>query len=647
MKNFVLITCNLVFIYLIAFGCTALASDTTFYRTEATLVKFSPAEVRYGSATILEDNRLINYYGDYRIVKKHRITYIKTQEGLSDNNKVVAYVPPQGRIVQIKARSISPTGEVVELNQDNIKEMEGYEGRGNLKLFAIEGAQVGGQIEYTYSVRSPMYDSGKELLSMDYRTNHACILLRFDNRLEFDSRSFNWTTHKTKKNTEHKYIYKDILPIAKEEYATPRANRVSVEYKLIKSTYYTAPFYNYSTVLKKFNQDFFVFTTKEQNKIKAALKGYIGKRDGSEEAIRALAVFLKKKFQYKEDYSKSAYSEMLLVLKSGIGNDQGLIKLYCAALTHLGVKYQVHVTANKYDNRLDQEYCSRSSLNEFVIYFPQYDTYLYPASPLAHYGIAPSWVVGNTALVVKKNASIPNFKEVSSRPPAENKTHVAMQVAMDLAANNATFNLKVTGTGQQARIYNRAIYYADTEDKIKKNLEGYVTWRYPNGEILDISRIDAEKWGDIGACEDYACARAYTAKVKSNSFYEKAGNNLLLQVGSLIGPQTEMYSEIDRVQPLTTAHNKSYAYEIRIKIPEGYSYEGAKNVALNYECLDDENERIAAFTSSVKVEDNTVIIDIYEFYARVNVDKKYYEDYRQVVNSAADFNKGVVLLKKS
>lgn len=630
------------------FGLTNLnySSDTTFWRTTGSLVTFTEDEVKYGDATIFEDNRLIEYKKYNREITKHRIIYIKTQEGLSDNNKIVIHIPEEGSLLELKARSISADGKVVELNKDNIKEMKNYYQGGNLKMFAIEGAEVGGQIEYSYTVRTPLYDSGKEILSMDYVTHHALIMVGCYSKFRIGSKSFNWDCEEDVSTNLHIYEYKDIMPIAQEKYATPYANRVSVEHKLKGSVYGQTTFSNYRKVVAKKQVEFYTFEPKEINKAKKALKSFNKEAYSGEELIKKVTVFLKKKYLYKEDFSKAEYENTLAVMKSGVGNDRGIIKLYCVILKYLDIEYEVLISANKYYNLLDPKYCSRHSLTEYLIYFPKYDSYLYPAHQIMQYNLIPSWLIGNKALVVTEFNRSPKFVVIPDRDPEFNGTDLVIDVAIDLDDNSSVFSIKSFGTGLVSLSLNSAIYYSESEEEKEKELENFISWRYPESEILEAALVDPEVWGDIGACDDFKCKREYTAKVKSTSFYDVAGDKLLLKVGTLLGPQSELYSELERVQPITNSYNKSYRFNISIPIPDGYKYGGAQNADINNDFTDADGNKIAGFSSTVKIEDNVIKIGIYEFYAKVSIDKEYYEQFRKIINSAADFNKAIILLEK-
>lgn len=632
---------------------TIFDKDTVFYRENPIFITLNDEDTKDGSAVIIEDNRYINYKYPlsntaWRIVTRHSIVYIKTSEGLDDNNKIFIQLPKEGTITFLKARSISPSGKIIELDKSNIKEMKDYDGGGNLKVFAIEGAEIGGQIEYSYTVKTPQYDSGKEMFSKEYKTLRASVLIKYVKGIyALDSKALNsdYIIESEKIDGNISYTFKNILPISKEENSTPEANRTFVEYKMINTPFrYDFSYTNYKTVIRqlKFN---FLTTTVTGSTVKKILKSFTGISENEEETIRNLNAYVKRNFHYKNEYLNS-YENLATIGKTKVANDLGMTKLFCRLLSELNIEYEVLVTSDKNESWLDTNYCSRYSLDQYALYFPQYDSYLYPSSTYMQYGLLPWWIIGNQALVISKDNDEPNFKEIPSLVADSNCTNLKINVNMDLSDNSTIYSIDQFGLGYVAATYNSSIYFSETEQEKEQELEDIVNWRYPNDEILEVKMIDSVKWGDISYCHDFACKRELKASVKSTSFYERAGDKLLLKVGSLIGPQNELYSEIKRIQPITTHYNKSYVFEINIPIPEGYSYGGDQNGKISNLFQDDKGENIASFDSTIDIIDNTIVIKIYEYYAKVNIDKKYYEDYRRVINSAADFNKSIILLIK-
>ena len=72
---------------------------------------------------------------------------------------------------------------------------------------------------------------------------------------------------------------------------------------------------------------------------------------------------------------------------------------------------------------------------------------------------------------------------------------------------------------------------------------------------------------------------------------------------------------------------------------------GQQNTDIDKSFVKD-GKTIAQFKSEISVEDQTINITIDELYDQVIIDKEYYEDFKKVINAAAEFNTAVVLLEK-
>ena len=58
-------------------------------------------------------------------------------------------------VINLKARAINKNGKIIEFDDSNKKEVENYENYGPFTIFALEGIEVGSEIEYTYSIKEP------------------------------------------------------------------------------------------------------------------------------------------------------------------------------------------------------------------------------------------------------------------------------------------------------------------------------------------------------------------------------------------------------------------------------------------------------------------------------------------------------------
>ncbi len=131
----------------------------------------------------------------------------------------------------------------------------------------------------------------------------------------------------------------------------------------------------------------------------------------------------------------------------------------------------------------------------------------------------------------------------------------------------------------------------------------------------------------------------------TNHFLEKAGNRILLKVGDLIGPQSELYSEEKRQTSIENANNRGYERIIRIYIPKGYQVGNLEAIAKREEYKDGKNIPFS-FVSSYTQQGDVLTVKIDEYYKELYAPLDRYEDFRKVINAAADFNKVTLVLTK-
>jgi hypothetical protein len=130
----------------------------------------------------------------------------------------------------------------------------------------------------------------------------------------------------------------------------------------------------------------------------------------------------------------------------------------------------------------------------------------------------------------------------------------------------------------------------------------------------------------------------------SDAFTEKAGKKYLFKVGELIGHQMELYQNKKRVLPVENKFERSYLRTINVTIPKGYKIANLDDVVISNTFIEN-GEKILAFNSSYEIEGNSVKIVANEFYRKNIIPVKDYENYRRVINSAADFNKVVLIFE--
>ena len=139
------------------------------------------------------------------------------------------------------------------------------------------------------------------------------------------------------------------------------------------------------------------------------------------------------------------------------------------------------------------------------------------------------------------------------------------------------------------------------------------------------------------------------AEVKVPQMVEKAGENrYILSIGEAIGSKSTLYSEKERVLPVDLEYPQYNKYVVTVNIPEGYKLMDSNALRMRVEETDKDNgNTLAYFSSDYKIEGKTLTVRVSESYPKIHYAVSEYQDFRKVVNAAADFNKMAVVLEKA
>ena len=86
------------------------------------------------------------------------------------------------------------------------------------------------------------------------------------------------------------------------------------------------------------------------------------------------------------------------------------------------------------------------------------------------------------------------------------------------------------------------------------------------------------------------------------------------------------------------SYNHSYKRVLNIKIPAGYKITNLEDLNMNVSSQKD-GDTTMAFTSEYTLKDDVLTVTCNEYYNEINVPLDRYEEFRKVINAAADFNK--------
>jgi hypothetical protein len=606
------------------------------------------------SDLILKDYKIIEYAYNEKgelntFVTVHMIIKLNTDKSIEENNKI--YIPLHDVIsfIDLKARTISKTGKITILDKSNVKDVANFENSGPFKIFAVEGAELGSEIEYIYSLKKTSSYFGSEKVQYTTPRKNFRIDLISPENLTFETKCYNKFPDFVKDSSltgKIRLIGKaDYIPGMKEEkYSAYDADRMRVEYKLS---------YNLAKPGKRLltwndaGESYFtstnVITPKAKSKVHDLLKQIDVNKLSTEEKVRKIERYVKTKISLSTETGEDFY-DVERIIKNKYGNATGLVKLYTALFADAGVESQVVLTCDRISKKFDGSFDSWNYLSEYLIYFPEISNFIAPDQLMMRLGFVPYGLTYTDGLFIKKvsigdyETGVAKIKNIPATDYTLSYNRLYEDVSLESDFSGINMHIKQAYTGYEAQSYQPVYGYLPDEDK-KKLSEALLKILGNEATVTNIKVSNVDEKSIL--VEPFIVE----GDLKSSAPLEKAGNKYLFKIGTLIGPQAELYQEDERKTDVENSFNHGYYREITFTIPDGYKV--ANTEALNIDVFDlENNERTMEFKSSFTISGNKLKIIIDEDYRKITYPLAKFEAFRKVINASADFNKIVLILEK-
>ncbi len=570
----------------------------------------------------------------------HTITRVNNEKGISKHNTV--YVPMRNvkKVIDIKARTINADGKITLLNKDNIKEVNNVEKYGDFKIFAIEGVEKNSEIEVLYTVEKEYDMHGTETLQSNYFIKKAQFLF-ITGDLNARVKAYRTETAFETITVEGKLAklltLKDLPAMIEEEYATPNANKIAVVYQCFPKDQNITQEMFWNNVVTNVGSRF--FPEEESSLIKSDIDNLIdeGLDKTTFEKASLIDNFIKSNFTIVKN-NNAELTDLEYILKNRTSSDYGIMKVYTHFLKALDIEFEIVITANRFTYKFDPDFFTPNMLRDFLIYLPTEEKYIAPDRIEYRVGEAPFQILGNYGLFITESFEY-YFSEIIQSDPNYSRIVRNTNITFDTEMEKVTLKQYQEHTGHWA-VTSKAILNLSTEQGIKE-YEDYLTSSGIEDKV--VKSLETENI-DMNSLE-YNLPFIIKSTIISESLLEEAGESYIFQIGKVIGTQSELYQEIERVNPIEMQYPNQYDYDIKIHIPEGYTAEGLEVLNIYKSFKSVTGEKICKFESSYKLEGNTIVITIQEFYKSNEYNVNSYNEFRSVINAASDFNKTSILFK--
>ncbi len=620
-----------------------------------TLSASEDEKFKKNGSVILNESRILDFfYNDKGNLECneifHKTIKVYNQAEIDDNNQIYLSMEDANELIEIKARFISKDNKITEVDKHNIKTLENLESKGDYKIFAIEGVAVDGIIDYYYIIKtSPSLYSGYYVQSSIPKFN-VSIIISLPQNLRMVTKTYNNLKEMkdTLLETLEKRVYtlsSDFIPaLESEPYSLYKSNLQRVEYVVC---------YNYSknrTRFYTFNEaaqtyyDNLNTLEKSENK---ALKSFISEMKisnklSAEEKIRKVELFIKTHI----NFIKKSGEEFVAIDKittNKYANSTGLIRLYINIFKEMDIDAQPLFTCDKSNKVFDKNFDAWNSLDDNLIYFPEIKKYMIPDHWAFRLGLIPEDFIDNYGLFFKRTkvsdieSYIPETKLISFPTYHESGDSIFLEVKLTEELTNTKSDLRRVLTGYSASEIQPFYKLMDADQK-KDILKHFAALSIETAKTENVKVKNTEP-------EDfYVKPLIISCDIENAGFIEKAGSNVLIKIGEMIGPQAELYNENkERKLEVVHNHNRHYYRKIIIHLPKGYKVSNLTDLNMNVH-INDGDFPSAAFISKASLKGEILEVDMLEYYSKMKYSISEYEVFKAVINAAADFNKKILIL---
>ncbi|SHG14321.1 DUF3857 domain-containing protein [Flavobacterium defluvii] len=602
---------------------------------------------------ILSRNLKIEVVVDKNTAKQYRLIhekkYINSDDAIERNNKIYIPFGDNENVLITKVRVILKNGKTNVLDKKDIKEEVDQEKGMKYNYFALNGLEKGAVIEKLYIIEEAPDLKGNTVKMQDeYPINEFNFELIAPAHLVFKTKSYNGLSEPVL--DDKKFENKKVLSISEKDIPALKDDEAysnwDVKIKLFRYKL-DANLYNGGKNLSNFKE--YATRTyelinpvldKKQEKAINSFCSNIPVSKDPQEQIWNIENKIKKTIIYdKYTDSKDGLSD---IISSKQANSLDIIKLYVAVFKYFKIEQNLVFTSNRYKVPFDKDFESYENLDEFLFYFPSIKKYLTPTEVEYRLPLFPSYLGNNNGLFIKEKVFAGlsmgigeiNFIEI----PGTEITHDYMDITADFTKDieNPLITSHMTYGGYSGLNFQPIKDFVSNDQyqtMLKTISENYTLQ-------TEYKTLTTENDGTefIGK-KPYKLNLTFDGK----DMIQKAGGNYLFSVGQTIGKQMEFYQENKRVLPIEIDYPHYYTRKIKIILPEGATIKNLDKFVMDFKTeLNGKTE--AAFTSNYSQNKNEVIIENTEFYNIINYPLSSFDQYKAVINAAADFNKIVVIV---
>lgn len=621
-----------------------------------------PAEYVNEPAIILQNDVTMDYKFEGRSTNiyytLHNIVKVLDEKGIASFNTIGISVNHGTRVPYIKARTIRPDGKVQEVAKDMIKVTMDEYGRHKI-VIALEGVEKNAEIELLLKEIRPFSAFGSEYFQYPVPVLDAHLSVSYPKDFVFEEKGYNGFPNVKDtllNNRRHIDIsLSDIPALQREPYSFYDLYRMRAEWRI---NHYTdvndndySKVYTWDEFGRKiiFNTNYNI-TEKERGAVNRYLTELgVSPAGNEEENIKKIENGIKNNIVLYAYVEGEKTDNLDSIITKRAATSTGYIKLFAACFTQAEVKHELGMAGDHSEYKLDTKFENWNNLDYHVFYFPDQKKFLYPTDVYYRYPIVPEDLLNSKGVfctIPPKGVVTGGLAEIKTiTPPAinDNQHNIAAGVSFN-EDMEPQIDVSYSFKGNTSAALRKEILL-EAKNKEKDLVKRVVTFAEKRDDIqkYTITNEGVENFNTNKPLE-------ITATVSAPSLVEKAGPKYLFKIGEIIGPQSQLYSEKKRELPIDLDYPHSFNHTIIVNLPIGYKILNAEDLKMHADYVDRNLKPLISFNSDYtltedKKNGDKLVVTIAESYPQVHFPVTDWERFKQVVNTAADFDKVVLLIE--
>ena len=574
---------------------------------------------------------------------RHTKTKINRINNPLDNEIIISKINVS-EIVDVRAKIINQD-TIISYGFEEMKKMinsdDSDENYNNYKLPNLDEGDI---VEIMYTVKKDFNFNGNKIIEESYPILLSKFIL-IENNFKSNIKIYNSNNSFVsdiifdgKKSKQ--IIFNNLNATANEQYSTPIANKIKISYQCYENRDDVSQIEYWGNLVQNVSELFFPKTVNEKAEeiLREIKNGYVKIPWNELKIANAIDEYIKNNFIISDE-DDPKLNDIEYILNNKISNDFSIIQVYSSLFKEADIEYEVAISCNRYFLKFDPELFDPNQLREFLIFLPNQEKYISPNRVEYRVSEAPEDLLGNYGIFIDKDLDY-YFSEITlfDQDFSQIKKNIEVNISRNL--NKTKINESRLFSGYWA-ITNRNYIYLSENEKTDFLVDFFTVNGLDNKKVsnYNIKNFDISH-------NTYNTPLEITSTISTSDLIEEKEGLTYLKIGKVIGLQSNLFDEKERINPIEINFPNSYDYNIKVNIPRGYKIVDFSELNKSKEYISVDGNSTAKFLSKATVNGNVLNINIKEYYKELRYSKKRYQEFREVINAAAKFYESSVRIEK-